>query len=138
MNTNVTIAAFCTSYARLKLWSEMIKLGDRVIYQYTDSIVYCVKSQKEYIPKLGDYLGDLTSEVTCKELGCTNSTCKGHWIVEFVSCGPKNYTYKLNTGEIVCKVRSFSLNYKSSQVRSINCQTLKEALYSWKTKDEKE
>ena len=35
-NTNVTIAAFCTSWARLKLWSVMQKLGKRVLYHDTD------------------------------------------------------------------------------------------------------
>ena len=32
-NTNATIAAFCTSWARLKLWSVMQKLGKRVLYE---------------------------------------------------------------------------------------------------------
>ena len=52
------------------------------------------------------------------------------------SCGPKNYTYKLNSGEVACKVRGFSLNYRASQV--INFESMKEALYSWKKKDKKE
>ena len=39
-NTNITIAAFCTSWARLKLWSVMQKLGKRVLYHDTDSIIF--------------------------------------------------------------------------------------------------
>ena len=39
-STNVLIAAFCTSWARLKLWSVMQKLGDRVLYHDTDSIIF--------------------------------------------------------------------------------------------------
>ena len=132
VNTNVTIAAFCTSWARLKLWSEMNKLGDRVLYHDTDSIIYSVKNEGEYIPKLGEYLGELTSELTCKELGCNIINCSGHWIEEFVSCGPKNYSYRVNTGQIVCKVRGFSLNYKASQI--LNFESMKEALYAWKQK----
>ena len=31
INTNVTIAAYCTSWARLKLWSVMLKLHNRVL-----------------------------------------------------------------------------------------------------------
>ena len=69
-------------------------------------------------------------------MGCKKVECEGHWIVEFVSCGPKNYTYKLNSGEVVCKVRGFSLNYRASQV--INFESMKEALYSWKNNDKKE
>ena len=136
MNTNVVIAAFCTSWARIKLWTEMNKLGDRVVYHDTDSIIFSVRDCDQYIPPIGKYLGDLTDELTCKELSCKKVECEGHWIVEFVSCGPKNYTYKLNTGEVVCKVRGFSLNYKASQV--INFETMKETLYAWKNNDKKE
>ena len=136
MNTNVVIAAFCTSWARIKLWTEMNKLGDRVVYHDTDSIIFSVKDCHQYMPPLGKYLGDLTDELSCKELGCKKVECEGHWIVEFVSCGPKNYTYRLNSGEVVCKVRGFSLNYRASQV--INFESMKEALYSWKNNDKKE
>ena len=131
-NTNVVIAAFCTSWARLKLWAEMKKLGSRVVYHDTDSIIFSVKHDTEYVPPLGEYLGDLTNELTCKELGCKIDNCCGHWIEEFVSCGPKNYTYKVNTGEIVCKVRGFSLNHKASLI--INFDTMKDALKKWMKK----
>ena len=127
--TNVVIAAFCTSWARLKLWSVMNKLQERVVYHDTDSIIFSVKNTDNYIPPLGKYLGDLTNELTCKEIGCKNFDCQGHWIEEFVSCGPKNYTYRLNTGEVVCKVRGFSLNHKSSLI--INFESMKKSLYSW-------
>ena len=134
-NTNVTIAAFCTSWARLKLWSVMQKLGKRVLYHDTDSIIFSVK-EGEYSPPLGEYLGQLTDELTCKELGCKNSDCSGHWIEEFVSCGPKNYSFRVNTGEIICKVRGFSLNYKSSLI--LNFESMKESLFAWKGNRPKE
>ena len=132
VNTNVTVAAFCTSWARLKLWSVMNKLQERVLYHDTDSIIFSVQNDQDYIPPLGEYLGQLTNELTCKELGCKVMDCTGHWIEEFISCGPKNYAYKVNTGEIICKVRGFSLNYRGSQV--INFQSMKEALYAWRNK----
>ena len=128
INTNVTIASFCTSWARLKLWSVMNKLGERVLYHDTDSIIFSVKDG-EYVPPLGEYLGQLTSELTCKELGCRKKTCTEHYIEEFVSCGPKNYSFKVNSGEVVCKVRGFSLNYKSSLI--LNFESMKEALMLW-------
>ena len=128
INTNVTIASFCTSWARLKLWSVMNKLGNRVLYHDTDSIIFSAK-EGEYIPPLGEYLGQLINELTCKELGCKQKDCSGHFIEEFVSCGPKNYSFKVNSGEIVCKVRGFSLNYKSSLV--LNFESMKEALMLW-------
>ena len=134
-NTNVVIAAFCTSWARLKLWSVMQKLGDRVLYHDTDSIIFSVK-EGEYSPPLGSYLEQLTDELTCKELGCSKEGCVGHWIEEFVSCGPKNYSFKVNTGEVVCKVRGFSLNYSSSLI--LNFESMKEALLAWKMNKPKE
>ena len=134
-NTNVTIAAFCTSWARLKLWSVMQKLGKRVLYHDTVSIIFSVKDG-EYVPPLGTYLGQLTDELTCKELSCKKQGCSGHWIEEFVSCGPKNNSFRVNTGEIVCKVRGFSLNYKSSLI--LNFESMKEALVAWKRNEKKE
>ena len=134
INTNVTIASFCTSWARLKLWSVMNKLGKRVLYHDTDSIIFSAK-EGEYIPPLGEYLGQLTNELTCKELGCKHEDCSGHFIEEYVSCGPKNYSFKVNTGEIVCKVRGFSLNYNSSLV--LNFESMKEALMLWHKGEEK-
>ena len=103
-NGNVLIAAFCTCWARLELWSIMNKLENRVLYHDTDSIIYSVKDKDTYIPPLGDYLGKLTNELSCKEVNCKGCEV-GHWITEFVSCGPKNYSFKLNSGEICCKVR---------------------------------
>ena len=50
VNTNVVIAAFCTSWARLKLWSVMNKLGSNVLYHDTDSIIFSVKDENDYVP----------------------------------------------------------------------------------------
>ena len=72
------------------------------------------QAMKGILP-LGEYLGELTNELTFKEVGCEGCEI-GNWIVEFVSCGSKNYSFKLNTGQTICKVRAFSLNYKNSQV----------------------
>ena len=63
--------------------------------------------------------------MNCKEVGCHGCNT-GHWIEEFISCGPKNYTYRLNTGETSCKVRGFSLNYKNSQ--AVNFLSVKNVL----------
>ena len=113
----------------------MQKLGKRVLYHDTDSIIFSVKDG-EYVPPLGTYLGQLTDELTCKELSCKKQGCSGHWIEEFVSCGPKNYSFRVNTGEIVCKVRGYSLNYKSSLI--LNFESMKEALVAWKRTEKKE
>ena len=126
LDTNVTIASFCTAYARLKLWTVLNKLQERVLYHDTDSIIFSAKDL-DYIPELGEYLGELTNELSCSEMGCKG--CSGHYIEEFVSCGPKNYSYKVNTGQTVCKVRGFSLNYENSKI--INFESMKNCLNDW-------
>ena len=130
---NVIISAFCSAYTCIKLWQMMNKLGNRVMYHDTNSIIYTYKSQ-EWIPPIGEYLGDLMDELSCNKIGCKR--CKrGHWIVDFISCGAKNYAYQFNTGEVVCKVCGFSLNYSTSQI--VNLDSMKDALISWKNKIEK-
>eukprot|EP00057_Strongylocentrotus_purpuratus_P033052 XP_789947.2 PREDICTED: uncharacterized protein LOC585011 [Strongylocentrotus purpuratus] len=64
VNTNVIIASFTTAMARLKLYSVLEKLDDRVLYHDTDSIVFRTNPSLEpFDPKTGNYLGDLTDEI---------------------------------------------------------------------------
>ena len=60
-STNVFIAAFTTAWARIKLYSELEKLNDDVLYHDTDSIIY--KSNGLNDPPLGNFLGDFTDEL---------------------------------------------------------------------------
>ena len=41
--TNVVIAAFTTAHARLKLYSVLEQLKERVVYYHTDSVIYTSK-----------------------------------------------------------------------------------------------
>lgn len=107
---NVFIAAFTTSYARLKLYEALEKLEDRVLYYDTDSVIYKTKAGQEKLP-LGDYLGQFTDETD------------GDPIVEFCSGGAKNYGYLTRGGKVECKVRGFSLNYETKQ--KLNYDTMK-------------
>ncbi|XP_064645952.1 uncharacterized protein LOC135499220 [Lineus longissimus] len=112
--TNCVIAAYTTAHARLKLYSELEKLERQVLYFDTDSIIYVVDETNEqhYNPPLGDYLGDFKDEL------------EGKTIEEFISGGPKNYGYRIKgSGETVCKVRRFTLNYANSQ--NINFDSMK-------------
>ena len=99
---NIIIASMCSAYVCLKLWKIMNQLGKRVMYHDTDSVIYvCCPGQ--WRPPIGKYLGDLAEELACHEIRCLGCST-GHWIVEFVSCGAKNYAYRLNMGQVVCKV----------------------------------
>ena len=113
--TNVIIAAYTTSQARLKLYSYLEQLGSRAMYADTDSVIFTTK-QGEQKPLLGDYLGDLTNEI------------QDNSIQIFATGGPKNYGYELlnpdkNGNKSHCKVRGITLNYKNRQ--NVNFDVLK-------------
>ena len=126
--TNVTVSAFCSAWARLKLWGAMRALGGRVVYHDTDSLLYAY-TPRDPPPTHGSFLGDLTDELACDKVGC-RGCAEGHWIVEFVSCGPKNYAYRLNTGQVTCRVRGFSLDLAASRV--VNFESMRGALEAWR------
>ena len=129
-NSSVVLALFCTTYARLKLLKLMNQLSGRVLYHDTDSVIFTNHPPNQFTPKLGPYLGELTNELTCSSVQCNNSDCSGkHVITKFVSCGPKNYAYRLNSGQVICKIRGFSLSHSNSQV--LNFASMKKSLYAW-------
>ena len=101
--TNIFIAAFTTAQARLKLYSYLDPLRDQVLYYDTDSVIYSCKPGQTTIA-VGDYLGDLTSELNADD-----------YITEFVSGGAKNYGYLTKQGKSCCNVRGFTLNYRGSR-----------------------
>ena len=71
-----------------------------------------VSSPGKYDPPIGDYLGELMNELK-----------KGEHSVQFVSGGPKNYAYKTNRENEMCKVRGFTLHVTNSQL--INFESVK-------------
>jgi hypothetical protein len=113
-NTNIMIALSTTAQARMRLYSKMDELGERVLYNDTDSIVYrhsllSNASGTDGKVKLGNYLGDWTDE-----LGGG-----GKHIQTWVSGGPRCYGYKLNDGSSNMKLKGFSLNYQNKQALNI-------------------
>ncbi|XP_053392147.1 uncharacterized protein LOC128554859 [Mercenaria mercenaria] len=106
--TNVVVAAYTTAQARLKLYSYLQPLGDRVLYCDTDSVVF-TSAQGEWDPPLGDFLGDLTDEVPYNQ------------ITKFVTGGPKNYAFCLarpnKKGQSsICKRHGIEYSGKNVQV----------------------
>ena len=97
-NLNIFVACFTTCWARLRLYEALQLLGERVLYDDTDSVIY-LEEPGQPKPVLGDYLGEFTSELDPDE-----------YIEEFVSGGPKNYGYTTSKGHVECKVRGFRLN----------------------------
>ena len=113
---NIVIAAFTTAYARLKLYDLLDLLQERVLYYDTDSVVYVHEPGKPD-PPLGDYLGDLTDELS------------GGYITTFLSGGPKNYGYVTNTGEAILKIRGISLTYDAG--KTLNIGTMRDLVDSY-------
>ena len=113
-HTSVVHASFVTAYGRIKLYKEMAKLGDRLLYFDTDSIVY-VSRPGSYDPPLGDYLGEFTNELDPK---------KGNFIKKFVSAGPKNYAYSTDTGTTKTVVKGISIN--KTTMANLNFESIKD------------
>ena len=84
-NTNIYIACFTTCHARLMLYNKLDYLKEKVLYFDTDSIIYADDGTKHI--ETGDMLGDMTDEISGK--GITN----------FVSTGPKSYSFKCGDNE---------------------------------------
>ena len=63
--TNVVIAAYTTAQARLKLYGYLERLNTRTLYCDTDSVIYSCR-RREWEPECGDYLGDMTDELSDK------------------------------------------------------------------------
>ncbi|XP_072051856.1 uncharacterized protein [Amphiura filiformis] len=124
-NTNVVIAAFTTCHARLKLYEVLEKLGDRAMYQDTDSVVF-LSRPGDWEPPTGDYLGQLTDEVAPHD---------GNHISTFVTGGCKNYSYTTDTGKTVMKVRGITLNARNSEL--VNASTLVRMVKGLKADGEK-
>ena len=112
---NIFIAAFTTSYARIKLYQSLNTLQRQVLYYDTDSVVYRWQHGQPSIAT-GDYLGDMKDEL------------EGDVITEFVSAGAKNYAYKTQQGKVECKVRGFTLNARGSAI--LNFETMKANILS--------
>ena len=113
---NIYIAAFTTSWARLRLYEVLELVNENVLYFDTDSALY-IHRPGDKTPLLGDFLGDLTSELK-----------PGRYITEFVSGGPKNYAYRQDDGWETCKVKGFTLNYQNSL--KINFESMKNLVTS--------
>ena len=102
-NTNVYIAAFTTSSARIRLYEMLDKLGDKVLYYDTDSIVYIDNGTNKI--ETGCMLGEWTDE-----LG------NDKYITSWLAGASKDYGYILNDSSVHGKVKGFKMSYQSETV----------------------
>ncbi len=109
-HVNIACASMVTSQSRCRLLKEMLKLGTRVLYHDTDSVIYERDPNGYNIPD-GRYLGEWEDET------------KGVPMIKFASTGPKSYSYVLQNGKSVTKVKGITLNAKNSGL--INFEAMK-------------
>ena len=121
VKTNIFVACFTTCWARLKLYSYLHRLKERVLYYDTDSVIYTCKSDQQPI-EIGDFLGEMTDELD------------GDSIAEFISGGAKNYGYRTVGGKVCCKVRGFTLNVRGRE--KLNFDTMKQHILTTLHPDE--
>ena len=119
--SNVGVAAFTTSHARMKLYSGLEIVGDRAVYCDTDSVVYVSNGVDPDIPT-GSELGEFKDE-----LG-------GDHIVEWAAPGPKMYSYRLASGGVRVKSKGFSMTSNAEDV--LNFENYKAAVLGEEFKSE--
>jgi hypothetical protein len=108
-NTNIFIACFTSSWARLRLYDMLDKLGQNVCYCDTDSVVYIENGEtKEIFDRyIGDSLGEWTDELKGKHM-------------DFWCCAQaKDYGYILNDGKQAGKVKGFRVNAESEEKMTV-------------------
>lgn len=123
-HNNVSLAAFVTCYARLKLFQSLSVLGNRVLYYDTDSIIFIVDQEflkSEKMIKAGDHLGDWTNEIK-------SDNGEAVYITEFGSAGPKNYIKKYSNGKCENVVKGFC--FTSAAAEKLNYESIKTLILS--------
>jgi len=107
-NGYLPAAAFVPAYGRMHLWTEMNKLGKRVLMNDTDSIVYIYDPLEYNIPE---------------------SNVWGGWeiehdhIKEFVGLGPKTYGIKKMDGSVIVKNKGIRMTRATSKL--VNYESMK-------------
>lgn len=89
--SSLMTAVFTTSHARITLFRFMDKLGDRLLYVDTDSVIYRLAAGEEDPIPDGAHLGDMTNELA--KYG------EGAYIKRFGSSGEKCYTAEIVKGD---------------------------------------
>lgn len=124
-NTNPIIAAYTTAQARLKLYSYIEQLGERVLYFDTDSVIYLIDlTNPNYAVPVGWCLGEMTDEL--KDYGTAS------FITEFVSGGPKNYAYRVfstNDQKEHFSIKVKGITLSNVTARRVNFQSLRRLVH---------
>ena len=118
-NTNIAIASYTTSHARLRLYWALERLNKQVLYHDTDSVVYVFdKNNPEHFRLTnGDLLGEWTDELDGVDMCGT-----------FLGAGPKNYSYETTDGVLHTKIKGFTLDYQSTKEGGLNHKSMEDMI----------
>jgi len=120
--TDLLLAAFVTSRARMRLYERLDVLGERVMYHDTDSVIARLEPDFPDLER-GTELGEWSDELT--RAGDPQNT-----ITDFVALGPKTYAYRTARpdpkGKMeVVKSKGFSTGFTFDEYRDLAEQFLK-------------
>jgi len=124
MTTNLALAGFTTANARLRLYKELYKLDDRVIYCDTDSIIYEYRKD-EYNVVEGDCLGEWELEEYKEKVNGKKIKHEGN-LKEVYALAPKTYGVKTLSGYSSYKCKGITLN--SGNKEHFNYERLKDLI----------
>ena len=131
-DSNIAVAIFTTSAARLNLYQSIERLGDRVCYYDTDSIVFLhtIHENPQLLAPLGRKLGDLTSELGHDPYRYENKQETTPYITEFVSTGPKSYAYRTSNDKMCVKIKGINCRSFRSVGQYLNFDAMKMVVLS--------
>lgn len=101
--TNIALAAMVTSQARLRLYSEMEKLGDDPIYCDTDGLRYIYRPGGYSIPS-GALLGQ-----------CEDEYAKGDFGIEVIVLVPKIHGHITIKGSSSMKCKGITMTHDNAE-----------------------
>lgn len=126
-NISITTGIQTTTGARLRLYSEIEKLGDRCLYMDTDSILFLQRNDSEYCPSLSTAIGGLSDELEKYRVDSFDP-----YIKSFCCIGPKSYCYTVvNRPEgsedykEITVVRCKGLSLKGETAKKVNMELMK-------------
>ena len=122
-NTQVVVYSFVTAFARIGMMRDMrelLKLGARLFYTDTDSIIFDYPKNKD--KKQLEKQFSMGSKAYNAYKYETSAPIKS-----FVTLGAKNYSYVTHSGETSVKVRGFTLESKTAK-GDINHEVMKDLL----------
>lgn len=114
-NLYLPAGLFVPAYGRLMLYDALEKLGKRVLYHDTDSVIYIHDPQQENLV-VDDIWGSWDEEKVSKN---------GN-ILAFVGLGPKSYAIKTRDGKDIIKLKGVAL--KHAHERQVCFDTLEKML----------